>query len=247
MSVVVITGVSQGIGKALAIAYLARPNTTLIGSVRNMESEGVKELKAAPVAAGSKLIFVHIESTSEEDPKKAVAELQKQGINHVDVVIANAGASPPAVPIDQVSQEDMLTNYKIFACGPLALFQAFKPLLQKSSEPRWISMSSIASSLGMIKQMRTDLTPAYGPAKAALNWLTQAMYASNEWLTTINIHPGLVQTGPGNWVARQIGMEKAPYTIEQAVTSIVKLSQEAKRDTHSGKLIFAIDGTDMPW
>ncbi|KAJ8132695.1 hypothetical protein O1611_g925 [Lasiodiplodia mahajangana] len=141
----------------------------------------------------------------------------------------------------------MLTNYKIFVCGPLALFQATKPLLQKSSNPRWFSISSIASSIGMIKQMRTDLTPAYGPAKSALNWLTQGIYAGNEWLTTICIHPGLVQTGPGNWVARQIGMKEAPYTIEQAVTSIMKLSDEGKRETHSGKLIFAIDGTDMPW
>ncbi|KAI1635565.1 hypothetical protein F4809DRAFT_613159 [Biscogniauxia mediterranea] len=70
--------------------------------------------------------------------------------------------------------------------------------------------------------MRTDLAPAYGTSKAGLNWITLAINCANEWLTTLLLlHPGLVQTGPGNWVARQIGMEKAaPVTIEQSVERI---------------------------
>ncbi|KAJ2999382.1 hypothetical protein NUW58_g10 [Xylaria curta] len=241
------SGVSQGIGKSLTKVYLSRPNTTVIGSVRNFESEGVKELKAAPVADGSKLLLVHIESASPDDPKKAADELRKQGIDHIDVVIANAGGTTPVMPLDEVSQEDMVTCLKVNVCGPLALFQAFKPLLQKSENPKWTTLSSVSSSLGMIQEVRTDIAPAYGVSKAGLNWITMAIYVANEWLTTLHLHPGLVQTGPGNWIAREIGLKEAPYTIDQSVASIIKLTDEAKRETHSGRLIFSIDETDMPW
>ncbi|KAL7624839.1 hypothetical protein AAE478_004053 [Parahypoxylon ruwenzoriense] len=228
--VVFISGVSQGIGKALAQTYLLRPNHTVIGSVRNFASAGVAELKASPKAEGSKAFFVHIENSSPEDPKKAAEEIKAQGIDHIDIIIANAGGSPPVVPLDEVSQDDMITAFRTNVCGPLALFQAFKPLLQKSEKPKWVSISSIGSSLGIMPQMRTDLTPAYGTSKAGLNWITF-----------------LVQTGPGNWVAQQIGMEKAPYTIEHSVSRIMILVDEATREKTSGKLINAAEGTDMPW
>ncbi|KAI5867515.1 hypothetical protein GGS23DRAFT_181540 [Durotheca rogersii] len=246
-TVVLISGVSQGIGKALAQTYLLRPNYTVIGSVRNTASAGVAELKASPKGQGSKLIFIHIENTSPEDPKKAAEEVKAQGIDHVDIIIANAGGSPPVVPLDEVGQDDMITAFRTNVCGPLALFQAFKPLLQKSEKPKWVSISSVGSSLAIMPQMRTDLTPAYGTSKAALNWITLAFYCANEWLTTLHIHPGLVQTGPGNWVAQQIGLEKAPYTIEHSVERITSLVDEATREKSSGKLINAPEGTDMPW
>ncbi|KAI1499770.1 hypothetical protein F5X99DRAFT_388565 [Biscogniauxia marginata] len=246
-TVVFISGVSQGIGKALAQAYLLRPHHIVIGSVRDTNSPNLDDLKASPTGEGSKLVFVHIESTSPDDPKKAAEDIKAQGIDHIDVVIANAGGSPPVVPLDEVGHKDMITAFQTNVCGPLGTFQAFKPLLQKSAKPKWVSISSIGSSLAIMPQMRTDLTPAYGTSKAGLNWITLAIYCANEWLTTLHLHPGLVQTGPGNWVAQQIGMDKAPVTIEQSVKNITTLVDEATREKTSGKLINSVDGTVMPW
>ncbi|KAF6829562.1 toxin biosynthesis [Colletotrichum plurivorum] len=245
-TVVFITGVTQGIGKGLVQAYLQRPQHTVVGSVRNSGSPAVAELKALAAAKGSRLVLVHIESTSPEDPKNAVQDLEAKGIDHVDIVIANAGGSPPVVPLDQVSGEDMLTAFRTNVLGPLALWQALHPLLKRSAKPKWVSMSTVGSSMTLMPEMGTHMTPAYGTSKAALNWLTTAIFAGNEWLTTLLLHPGLVQTEPGNWVARQIGMEKAPVTIHDCVTQVVATIEGATR-AQSGKLINAMEGIDMPW
>jgi len=32
----------------------------------------------------------------------------------------------------------------------------------------------------------------------------------------------LVQTGPGNWIARKVGLEEAPTTIDESVSALIK-------------------------
>lgn len=144
----------------------------MIGSIRNSSSPGVADLKASPKAEGSKLQLVHIESASAEDPKKALAEIEAAGIEHIDIVIANAGGSPPVVPLDGVSREDMVSAFQVNVLGPLSLYQTFKPLLKKSPNPKWVSVSTVASSITLMESMGTYITPAYGASKASLNWVT---------------------------------------------------------------------------
>lgn len=143
-----------------------------MGSIRNSASPAVADLKSSPTGEGSKLLLVHIESSSSEDPKKAAAELEANGIDHVDIVIANAGGSPPVVPLDEVSADDMIAAFRVNVLGPLALWQALRPLLKKSANPKWTSISTVASSMTLMPQMGTHITPAYGTAKVGLNFVT---------------------------------------------------------------------------
>jgi NAD(P)-dependent dehydrogenase (short-subunit alcohol dehydrogenase family) len=158
----------------MAKICLGRPNHIVIGSVRDDTTPAVKELKEHTRAEETKLLLVHIESTSPEDPAKAVAAVEAAGIDHVDTIIANAGASPfPVLPIDEVSNADLLWAYQTNAAGPLGLFQAFKPLLQKSKSPKWASITSTGGSISLISPMHSYIAAAYGMSKAAQNWMTQ--------------------------------------------------------------------------
>ncbi|KAF2850046.1 aflatoxin biosynthesis ketoreductase nor-1 [Plenodomus tracheiphilus IPT5] len=246
-TVVLITGVGKGIGATLARTYLTRPNHTVIGSVRDESTAGVAELKSFATADNSKLLLVHIDSGSVDDPKKALTVVQGAGIEHVDVVIANAGGYSTPSPIDSVGREELIGCFETNAAAPMLLFQTFKPLLQKASAPKWIVMSTSAGSIGYIGVIGSHFLSAYGASKAALNWLTQAIHVTNDWLTVVALHPGLVQTGPGNWVAKHVGLEQAPTTIEDSASSIVKLIDNATRDGTSGKFISALEGTEIPW
>lgn len=49
------------------------------------------DLLATQPALGSQLHLVHIESTSALDPAQAIEVIKALGIEHLDVVIANAG------------------------------------------------------------------------------------------------------------------------------------------------------------
>ncbi|KAK3495749.1 NAD(P)-binding protein [Neurospora crassa] len=247
-TVVFISGVGKGIGAGIAKLYLSRPHHIVIGSVRDVSTPSVAELKASPTAPGSKLLLVHIESTSSTDPAAAVEAIRAQGIDHIDIAIANAGAMPSTVPIEEVDTKDMLENYHINAIGPLLLFQALLPLLKKGTEPKWASVSTTAGSIGLVDPLAAWILPAYGGAKAALNWLTAGIASSQkEWMTTIALHPGLVQTGPGNWVAQKVGMgDKAPVTVGDSAASVVKLIDGLTKESN-GKFYNAVDGTEVPW
>jgi NAD(P)-dependent dehydrogenase (short-subunit alcohol dehydrogenase family) len=171
-TIVFITGVGRGIGEALARAYLAQPNTTVIGSVRNKADSKYEDLKNSPAASGSKLILVTIESSSQTDPHQAVEEIKAAGIDHVDIAIANAGFSPPPAPPGTVGIKDMEESFRVNTLGPLILFQALKSLLDKSSAPKWLSMSTAVGSIANIEAYGLSGLSAYGVAKAGLNWLT---------------------------------------------------------------------------
>ncbi|OLN87131.1 Norsolorinic acid ketoreductase 3 [Colletotrichum chlorophyti] len=161
-----------GIGRGLVEQYLSRPNHTVIGSVRDSKAPAAQELKSLPAAEGSKFILVSIESTSPTDPQQAVKEIEAAGIDHLDVVIANAGFAPkPALP-DVVDVQDLVDSFQVNTVAPVRLFQAVKPLLEKSSSPKWVYVSSAAASIANLEVHHAAFVNAYGIAKAAQNFFT---------------------------------------------------------------------------
>lgn len=164
---------SSGIGRELAERYLERPNHIVVGSIRDESKPEIATLKNTKVAPGSKLLLVHIESTSFTDTAKAFEVVVKSGINYVDIIIANAGGSPHVQPLDVVDARDMISNFHVNAVAPLVLFQTFKPLLQKSKKsPKWISVSTGGGSISLMEYIQSWVGPSYGASKAAPNWIT---------------------------------------------------------------------------
>ncbi|KAI1077973.1 hypothetical protein F5B20DRAFT_582790 [Whalleya microplaca] len=239
LTIVLITGVSSGIGNGILQIYLGRPNHTVVGSVRNKSSPAAQELQKLPTAAG----------TPPGDPAEAVKQMEAAGIDHLDVVIANAGGLRATVaPLDSVTAEDVNETFQINALGPLMLFQAVRPLLQKSqATPKWISVSSALGSVGFMPSYHSHLAPAYGISKAGLNWITVAAHCANPWLVAFCVNPGMVQSGPGNRNAQALGLEKAPITIQQATDAILGLVDNATRETTSAKFFQAMTGQEIPW
>ncbi|KAI1360509.1 NAD(P)-binding protein [Xylaria arbuscula] len=247
--VVMISGVNKGIGKGFAQAYLSRPDHLVIGSIRDTAtaSSQAEELHSFPAAAGSKLLLVNIESTSPTDAAAAIQTIRDAGVDHLDLVIANAGGSPlPTTPIESVDAQEMTTVYQVNAVGPLMLFQACRPLLQKAACPKWISVSTGGGSITLMGTIRSWDGSSYAAAKAALNWITRAIHFSQEWIIAAAFNPGLVQTEPGNWIAKRWGLEKATYTVEESVAGMVKMIDEATREETSGKFL-RFSGEELPW
>ncbi|KAI1262706.1 NAD(P)-binding protein [Xylariaceae sp. FL1019] len=247
--VILITGVSRGIGNGFAKAYLSRPDHIVIGSIRNSakSSPGVNELQCYPAAEGSRLLLVEIESASPTDAAVALRSVQDAGIEHIDLVIANAGGCPlPTTPFDIVTAEEMTTMYQVNAVGPLMLFQACRPFLLKATSPKWASVSTGGASITLMGKIRSWDGTSYAAAKAALNWITRAIHFTNESFVAVTLNPGLVQTELGNWCAREWGLEKAPYTVEESVKGMMKVMDNATRENESGKFL-RLDGTEIPW
>lgn len=168
-TVVFISGVSRGLGKTLAETYLSKPNHTVIGSTRSGDDT---ELKAFAPADGSKVILVKIESSTLSDPEAAVKDLTVAGIDHVDIVIANAGVSPAILPPAMADLDEMMNAFTVNTLGPWSLFKALLPLLEKSQSAKWVGITSAVASLGAMEAFGAHVAPCYGVSKVGLNWLT---------------------------------------------------------------------------
>ncbi|KAK9323831.1 NAD(P)-binding protein [Lipomyces orientalis] len=248
-TVVLITGVSKGIGKTLVETYLLRPNHIVIGSVRDKTAAYVHEFEALPAAEGSSLLLIKIESTRFTDPAVAIKDLEAAGIDHIDVVIANAGGGGDNafMPVDVVDVDTVTDVFNVNTLGPLVLFQAVRPLLEKAKTPKWVSVTSAAGSIGNLEVFKAHVVPAYGIAKAGLNWFTVALHSANQWLIAVAVHPGFVQTDAGNEAAKKLGLEQATHTKRQSIDAIIDLVENATREKTSGKFYNVIDGTEIPW
>jgi NAD(P)-dependent dehydrogenase (short-subunit alcohol dehydrogenase family) len=196
-----------GIGKALAAAYLSKPDHIVIGTVRDPNAPKAEELKKLYTASGSRLLLVGIENANFEDPKKAVETLEAAGIDHIDVVIANSGVSIGAAPLELADPKYFTESFSINAVSTVVLYQALSNLLKKSSSPKWISVSSRVGSTSAPLPFY-PYAAACGMSKAAQNWFTQyihinstsirptanplyrTLHVSDEALTTFAIHPG---------------------------------------------------------
>ncbi|KAJ5086872.1 Short-chain dehydrogenase/reductase SDR [Penicillium alfredii] len=236
-TIVLITGANRGIGKGLLELYLAKPNHTVIAANRTPDDPTSKVLAELPKAEGTILLVTKIDATSATDPTRAVKDLASRGINHIDILIANAGIALLWPKVSEVKVEDIQTHVDTNVYGLIHLYQAFRPLLRKARGPKWVTIGS-----NFIPMQNA----AYAPTKVVQHWYTKAIAVEEPWLTAFPIDPGWVQTDLGNRGADAFGYEKAAVTIEDSVNGLVKVIDASTLETHSGKL-FKHDGAEEPW
>lgn len=181
---------ATGIGKGFVTYYLARPNTTVIAAVRDVSFEQAKQLHTLRRGNGSHLIIVSLEADIAVNTAQTASEIQiKHHIDHLDMVIANAGICSSWGPVLEVGESDMYNHFEVNIMGPLRLFQAMAPLLQKARTPKFVYISTQLASIEGIGQTPT-LTVAYGISKAAGNYLVRKIHAENEHLIALAFDPG---------------------------------------------------------
>ncbi|KAI1452122.1 NAD(P)-binding protein [Annulohypoxylon moriforme] len=234
--IVLITGAARGLGKGLVERYLAQPNTVVIAANRDPESSASQALSRLPVAGGSRLIVVKLDAAVDTDAAAAVKELRKKhGIEHLDVVIANAGISFVWPAVADVRIADLERHVRVNVYGVVTLYQATRELLGRArEEPVFAPMGS---SAGFIADQPPIPNAAYGPSKAALHWFIVRINAENEWLNAFALNPGWVQTELGNNGARGLGLEKAPVGLEESLDGMMKMLAITNKGKHGGKTV----------
>ncbi|KAL1864017.1 hypothetical protein Daus18300_007982 [Diaporthe australafricana] len=242
-TIVLISGANRGLGKALLERYLAKDDHAVIAAVRDLNHPTSQDLKEVPKGKQSRLIVVKVDSSVESDPFKAVEELSAQGIDHIDLVIANAGIAQAFPTVAELKVADLQTHITPNVFGVVWLYQATIPLLRKSTGPKWVTMGS---SAGQLENQPPIPNAAYGPSKAAVHWLTKRINAEEDSLTAFVLHPGFVQTEMGNSSARLFGLEKADITVDESCDGTVRLIDVATKESHGGKL-WDNSGTLLTW
>jgi NAD(P)-dependent dehydrogenase (short-subunit alcohol dehydrogenase family) len=251
-TVYTIIGGNKGLGLGLVATYLARPSTTVIATVRSTTAATALQSAAGKIVKGanSKLYIAQIDlsnlGTPESIRTQILAATDGQ-VGHINTLIHSAGMCPPTMaPTLGVTAADLKECFEVNAIAPLLIFQALFPLMHTATPPRFIAISS---SVGSIAGMEPMPAGAYGPSKAALNYLVKSLHVQMEvsGLVSVALHPGFVQTDMGRFAASEWEFDAGPpLTVDMSVAGMVKVIDGVTRKEGSGKFL-GYDGSELPW
>ncbi len=183
MKTIFITGISSGIGKAAAVAFLNRGDC-VIGTVRDENS--VSELSAQ---FPDKLIFIKIDLSKMDQISEVSNFLQKNKIEHIDVLINNAGIAV-AAPFQFQNFSEITEIMQLNVLSLMKLTQVLIPFVQKSTDGRIVNISSVSGKNG------TPFLAAYCASKHAVEGFSESLRRELNiyGIKVIVIGPGSVQT-----------------------------------------------------
>jgi NAD(P)-dependent dehydrogenase (short-subunit alcohol dehydrogenase family) len=252
-TVYVITGANRGIGLGLVQAYLARPSTTVVATVRSDAAAAslMAAIDKVEIGSQSLLHVVQLDFSDGATPESIHERFlaATNNIDHVDTLICSAGHVPPMVPTITVTAKQLEESFQVNSIAPLITFQALWPLMDRVAAPNTASPKLIvlSSSMGSMGGMEPFPGGAYGPSKAAVNYIVKSLHMQMARLVSVALHPGWVQTDMGNMVAKEWNYAAGPPdTVEDSVQGILKVVDEATRENVSGKFITQT-GAEVPW
>jgi NAD(P)-dependent dehydrogenase (short-subunit alcohol dehydrogenase family) len=229
--VVLVTGGTRGIGKCIADGFVGQGDTVVVCGRRAPKADSPAFLAA---------------DLRESDACSALIEEVQKRFGRLDVLVNNAGGSPPA-DTSTVSPRFSEKIIRLNLLAPLWLSQAANAVMQGQESGGVIV--HIASVSGL---RASPTTAAYGAAKAGLLNLTQTQ--ALEWAPKVRVvalSPGLVATE--NTAAHYPEVEKIIETIpagrfctpEDVAQATLWLSSEAASYATGTNLILD-GGGDWP-
>ncbi|KAI0380235.1 NAD(P)-binding protein [Hypomontagnella monticulosa] len=239
-----ITGANRGIGRGMLEHYASQPDNTIIAAVRDVN--GAQSLLSAPAGKNTKVLITKIDSSSKTDPYDAVKDIQARGVDHIDVVISAAGKATMGT-VEDIPIEDFEDSLMVNGISVLLLYKATLPLLRKAPHPARFAFISAAG--GSLTEMPNYPYPniCYVSSKALANSLVRKMGMENDWLITLCIHPGIVQTEMGNAAAQAFGLDEAPVTLADCSIKTAHIIDNSTKKDHSEKFFNETIDRTLPW
>ncbi|TCZ70948.1 SDR family oxidoreductase [Paenibacillus albiflavus] len=226
--VVVITGASKGLGRALALAC-AREGARLAISARGKEA--LDAVQAEIDLIGADVLAVVGDMSVARDVERFVASTEAH-YGRIDVLINNAsilGPSPMPYLLDY-PEEDFAEVLHVNTIGPFLVTRRVLPgMLQRSSG----SVINITSSAGNVGYAGWG---AYGVSKFALEGLTET-WADEVQDTGVRVNmidPGEMDTAMHTFAVPDCDYELADPSVVAEV--IVYLASDAAANIHGQRL-----------
>ncbi len=229
--VVLITGGSSGIGKAIG-EFLNDKGFVVYGTSRN------------PVRYKDTLPFslLAMEVTDADSIYEAVATvLDKE--NRLDIVINNAGMGITG-PIEETPDHEIKHAFNVNVHGPLNVIKAVIPQMRKQGSGLLINITSIAGYMGL------PYRGIYSATKAALEMAAEAMRMElNQFgINMTNVAPGDFATNIAAGRFHAPVLDNSPY--KEVYGNTLKMMNEhvdqGEDPVYLARKIFKIINSDSP-
>ncbi|MFD2472336.1 SDR family NAD(P)-dependent oxidoreductase [Amycolatopsis silviterrae] len=217
MTTTLITGATKGLGYETARRLIAAGHTVYIGA-----RDATRGQRAA-AELGART--VQLDVTDEASVRAAAKTIEADG--GLDVLVNNAGiavelqSNGESTGAADTTADLMRETFETNVFGVVRVLHAFLPLLERSSAPVVVNVSSALGSLGRMTDPATHQHAypgvAYPASKAAVNMVT-VQYAKAFPAIRINaVEPGYTRT--------DINGQRGGQPVEQGAEIIVRMAQ----------------------
>lgn len=221
MKIVVITGVSRGIGKALAERFLQNGDFVIGTSISGTSS-----------IVHEQLLMLRLDLANPESIVVCTQSILDSG-KVIDILINNAGIwsgfeNDPIIHVDLLRK---VLEVNLF--GTVDFTERLVPVIKNGGHI--VNISSRMGSLTLVPEMYLDCSD-YKISKAALNMVTRILSVrlQDRDIAASSVHPG--------WVKTDMGGDDADIEPEEAAEDIFGL---ANSDVETGQFWFK--GEKFPW
>jgi len=230
-----ITGASQGIGRALAEAAAAR-GTKVIAVARSEDQ--LADLADKVRAKGGSLVTVTGDITDADDRRRMV-DAAIQHLGGLDILVNNAGIGATGHFVD-AGPDRLRKIMEVNFFGLTETTRAFLPLLRQGKQPAIVNISSIAGKRGI--PARSE----YSASKFAVQGFSEALRAevAKDGIDVLIVCPGLTQTNFSRNMLEQKALVPMDHmrgmTSEQVAAAALRAIEKGKNETtltFKGKLI----------
>lgn len=213
--VVLITGCSSGIGRALALEFHARGHR-VFATARKLTS--LTELETAGME------IRQLDVTNSQSIRSAVNSVVQE-TGRLDIVVNNAGILVVG-PLAEIPIDDFRAEFETNVTGALAVVQAAVVHMHRQGGGRIVNVGSVSAELA------TPFSGAYCASKAALHTLTDVLRIELEpfGIETILVAPGAVKssidTGARRYAEKYRSAESIYHPVSKQIERRAGASQE---------------------
>jgi|SRR5271165_3515932 len=212
MSRILITGANKGLGRETA-RRLIEGGHDVWAAARDPERgrAAAEELGARPLV---------LDVTDDASVRAAARTVAEETGGALDVLVNNAGISGGVTPARELTAEQVHAVYDVNVLGPVRMLHAFLPLLERSTSPVVVNVSSGLGSLTYSADPDAAysrlIVPAYFSSKAALNMLTLQYAKAFPAIRINSVDPG--------YTATDLNGNAGTQTVTEGTDAIVRMA-----------------------
>jgi NAD(P)-dependent dehydrogenase (short-subunit alcohol dehydrogenase family) len=228
--VVLVTGASTGLGRAIAVEVAERGAGVVIINYARSEEEA-RETARQVEAHGAKAVLAQGDVADDEACKAIAATAAPFG--RIDALFNNAGMTkfaPDHSNLDAVNSEDFLRLYAVNVVGAFQMIRACRSLLEAAPAPgAVVNTSSIAAVTGIGSSV------PYAASKGAMTTMTLSLARSLAPHIRVNaVCPGFIDTP---WFGKSMPAQSVER-LRQGTANATPLKVASNAEDIAGAAVF---------
>lgn len=213
---VIITGATDGIGRALARLLSTEYNLALCGKSEDKMRQLLQEL-------GSSHVYAECFDITDGEKRHNFCEHVKQEFGSVDVLVNNAGANTKKNKITDIDLEDLRYMFELNCVSSLGMIQEIYPLM--AAQKRGLFVNVLSTCCLFHNPMAGSYTATKNAMEGISKILTKEVKADN--IGVCNVYPGGVDT---NFRATANPNYLRPETIAKMIKNCIELEDGCVHD-----------------